>query len=92
MLLKTKHLFQVTDGEVIPEETRVYVEFIMDGATSQSPETHSMMVVVDPYIETEDSKLFPPNFPCSDTYQSTGYKINWVFFPIPTVRPIWKDA
>ena len=59
---------QATEDELIPETTKLYIKFILDGATAHNTDTHQVEIVVDPHIETEDSNLFLPFSPCDDEY------------------------
>ena len=98
MSLNENVLFQEEKTDINPENTKVYVEFIMDGAGAKPGEdkTFALKVVVDPVIEdnTEDTQLYVNDPPC------TGGVINikvllcsefYFFFQSPTIRPVFND-
>ena len=69
MPLNENVLFQEEKTDINPENTKVYIEFIMDGAGAKPGEdkTFSLKVVVDPMIEdnTEVTQLYVNHPPCT---------------------------
>ena len=64
-----KTLFQQEKTDINPENTKVYVEFIMDGAGAKPGEdkTFALKVVVDPVIKDDkaDTQLYVNHPPCT---------------------------
>ena len=62
-------LFQGQNNDVSPENTKVYIEFIMDGVETKRGEssTFPLEVVVDPVIvdDTEGTLLYVNHLPCT---------------------------
>ena len=62
-------LFQGERNYVSPENTKVYIEFIMDGVETKRGEssTFPLKVVVDPVItdDTEETHLYVNHLPCT---------------------------
>ena len=62
-------IFQGQRNDVGPENTKVYIEFIMDGVETKRGEssTFPLEVVVDPVIvdDTKDTRLYVNHLPCT---------------------------
>ena len=69
MSLSENELFQEEKTDINLENTKIYVEFIMDGAGAKPGEdkTFALNVVVDPVIEdnTDDTQLYVNHPPCT---------------------------
>ena len=69
MLLNENVSFQEQQPDVNPENTEVFIEFIMDGVGTKPGEANSfsLKVVVDPVItdDTEDTQLYVNHPPCA---------------------------
>ena len=98
MSLNENVIFQEEKTDINPENIKVYVEFIMDGAGAKPGEDKSfaLKVVVDPVIKDDkvDTQLYVNHPPC------TGGVINIkvllcsefnLFFQSPTIRPVFND-